>query len=57
MTGGGLRRMIVTALTLAVAGAGLAGCVSDLGATTATSATSHQMRYYGGPKSPMWPGS
>lgn len=54
MTGGVLRRMIVTGLALAIAGAGLAGCVSDLGATAATS---HQMRYYGGPKSPMWPGS
>jgi hypothetical protein len=35
--------------------AALAGCVSDMGAATADGQGTHQMRYYGGPKSPMWP--
>ncbi|WP_157874625.1 hypothetical protein [Streptomyces sp. AcH 505] len=35
----------------------LAGCVSDMGptATSQSSGDGPQMRYYGGPKSPMWP--
>jgi len=36
-------------------GACLAGCVSDLGATATDAPGTHQMRYYGGPKYPMWP--
>ena len=44
------------AITLAVAAlcAAAAGCVSDMGSPTADGGTSGQMRYYGGPKSPMW---
>lgn len=42
-------------LALAGLGACLAGCVSDLDATTGGTAASPHMRYYGGPKSPMWP--
>ncbi len=30
------------------------GCVSDMGATTADGQGSQQLRYYGGPKYPMW---
>jgi hypothetical protein len=48
-------RRIVTMIALAGLGACLAGCVSDLGAATGETSTSHQMRYYGGPKDPMWP--
>jgi hypothetical protein len=42
--------VVVMALCLAVA-----GCVSDTGAPAVTDQTNHQLRYYGGPKSPMWP--
>jgi hypothetical protein len=55
MTGTRLSRKIVTMIALAGLGACLAGCVSDLGAATGDTSTSHQMRYYGGPKNPMWP--
>jgi len=55
MTTTRLRRKIATMIALAGLGACLAGCVSDLGAETGDTSTSHQMRYYGGPKSPMWP--
>ena len=44
-----------TLVALAGLGASLAGCVSDLGPTTGEASASPQMRYYGGPKSPMWP--
>ncbi|MGY3239822.1 hypothetical protein ACVMAJ_006712 [Bradyrhizobium sp. USDA 4448] len=50
-----LVRTMVTTIALAGLGACLAGCVSDLGATTGEAGASSQMRYYGGPKSPMWP--
>ena len=35
----------------------LAGCISDTGPTATSQYTGDgpQMRYYGGPKSPMWP--
>jgi hypothetical protein len=41
--------------------AAVAGRVSDIGATTGattsqTAGGSDQLRYYGGPKSPMWSG-
>ena len=45
---------IATMIALAGLGVSLVGCVSDLGAATGDS-SAHQMRYYGGPKSPMWP--
>jgi hypothetical protein len=35
--------------------AALAGCASDMGARTSAQSDSNQLRYYGGPKSPMWP--
>jgi hypothetical protein len=43
------------AIMIAVAGlcATVAGCVSDMGAP---SADNSQLRYYGGPKYPMWAG-
>jgi Spy/CpxP family protein refolding chaperone len=50
-----LRRTIATMIALAAVSACLAGCASDLGAATGTTTAPHQMRYYGGPKSPMWP--
>jgi hypothetical protein len=37
--------------------AAVAGCISDIGATTSQTADGNgQLRYYGGPKSPMWSG-
>jgi hypothetical protein len=37
--------------------ASVAGCISDIGATTSQTAGGRdQLRYYGGPKSPMWSG-
>ena len=41
--------VVVMGLCLAVA-----GCVSDMGAPAVADQTNHQLRYYGGPKSPMW---
>jgi hypothetical protein len=51
-----LKRRI--AIMIAVAGlcATVAGCVSDMGAPTADNSGSSQLRYYGGPKYPMWSG-
>ena len=46
---------IATMIALAGFGVSLAACVSDLGAATADNSSTYQMRYYGGPKSPMWP--
>jgi len=45
------------AVVLAVVGlcATAGGCASDAGTTTANQSGSHQLRYYGGPKYPMWP--
>ena len=50
----GPRAAIVIAVT--ALGATLAGCSSDSAATTQKPEGSGQMRYFGGPKSPMWPG-
>lgn len=46
----------IAALALAAGlGALLAGCVSDAAAPAASGSSSTQLRYYGGPKYPMWP--
>jgi hypothetical protein len=54
MSAASLKRKM--AFVSAVAGlcCALAGCAADIGAQPATP-TSHPLRYYGGPKSPMWP--
>lgn len=49
-----LRRKIALALVAAGLCAVLAGCASDTGAQSAGQRSS-QLRYYGGPKYPMWP--
>jgi hypothetical protein len=51
-----LRRKIRIVLAVAALCAAVAGCVSDMGAPTAENSGSNQLRYYGGPKSPMWSG-
>jgi hypothetical protein len=49
-----LARNIAVLAAIAGLTAALAGCVSDAGAPAAQSSGTH-LRYYGGPKSPMWP--
>ena len=49
----GQRIWVVIAVTLLCAAS--AGCAADLGNTRSERAEGNgQMRYYGGPKSPMW---
>jgi hypothetical protein len=50
------RRRIGIVLAAVALCAAVAGCVSDMGAPTAENSGSNQLRYYGGPKSPMWTG-
>jgi hypothetical protein len=49
-----LRRTIAIVLAVAALCSAVAGCVSDMGAPTAENSGSSQLRYYGGPKYPMW---
>jgi hypothetical protein len=50
-------RRIATVLAAAALCSAAAGCAGDAGvATSGKSDGSGQMRYYGGPKSPMWRG-
>jgi hypothetical protein len=51
-----LRRRIGIVLAVVALCATVAGCISDIGAPTAENSGTSQMRYYGGPKSPMWSG-
>ena len=51
-----LTRRIGVVLAVAALCAAVAGCVSDMGAPAAENSGSSQLRYYGGPKSPMWSG-
>jgi hypothetical protein len=51
-----LKRQIGVVLVIAALCATVAGCVSDMGAATADNSGSGQLRYYGGPKYPMWSG-
>jgi hypothetical protein len=44
-------------IAIAALCAAVAGCASDIGATPSDKAGGNgQLRYYGGPKSPMWSG-
>jgi hypothetical protein len=45
-----IRRVVMIATLVALC-AIVTGCASDV-----TTPSGHQLRYYGGPKSPMWPG-
>jgi hypothetical protein len=56
MTASGLGRRIQIMLAVAALCAAVAGCVSDMGAPTPEDFGSSQLRYHGGPKSPMWSG-
>jgi len=48
-----LARKIAVFAAIAGLSAALAGCVSDA-AAPASQSSGTQLRYYGGPKSPMW---
>jgi hypothetical protein len=54
MMASSVRRRIAMVLALAGLCAIVAGCVSDMGAPSADTSNSNQLRYYGGPKYPMW---
>jgi hypothetical protein len=54
MTISALKRRLLVVVAVAGLCATAAGCVSDMTAPTADSSGAPQMRYYGGPKSPMW---
>jgi hypothetical protein len=50
-----LKRKIAFSAAIAGLCATLAGCAADVGAQPASQSTNPQLRYYGGPKYPMWP--
>jgi hypothetical protein len=57
MTPSALKQKIGIFVAVVALCASVAGCISDVGATTSqTAGGSDQLRYYGGPKSPMWSG-
>jgi hypothetical protein len=57
MTISTLRRGFSIMIAVAALCAAAAGCANDIGATAAQkTGDKGQLRYYGGPKSPMWQG-
>jgi hypothetical protein len=57
MTAAVLTRKIGMMIAVAALCAAVAGCASDLGAATSEKPDGGgQLRYHGGPKSPMWSG-
>jgi hypothetical protein len=56
MSESALARRIRIMIAAAALCAAVAGCVSDMGAATSQKSDGGggQLRYYGGPKSPMW---
>jgi len=56
MPASALRRRIEIVLAVAALCAAAAGRVSDVEAPAAENSGSRQLRYHGGPKSPMWSG-
>jgi hypothetical protein len=54
MIASALKRKFGIVLAVLALCAAVAGCVSDMAAPTAENSGSGQLRYYGGPKSPMW---
>jgi hypothetical protein len=57
MTASPLKQRIAAFVAVVALGAAVSGCSSDIGATTSEKAGgNNQLRYYGGPKSPMWTG-
>jgi hypothetical protein len=56
MIGSGLGRRLGVMLAITALCVAAAGCAVDVGTTKERAEGSGQMRYYGGPKSPMWSG-
>jgi hypothetical protein len=56
MAASALKRKLGIALAMIALCAAVAGCVSDIAAPAAENSGGSQLRYYGGPKSPMWQG-
>jgi hypothetical protein len=57
MTASALKQGIRIVVAVAALCAAVTGCISDTAATTSAKADGNgQLRYYGGPKSPMWSG-
>jgi hypothetical protein len=57
MTASAWKQRIGIVVAVAALCAAVAGCISDIEATTSQTADGNgQLRYYGGPKSPMWSG-
>jgi hypothetical protein len=57
MAASALKQKLGILVAVAALCAAVAGCISDIGATTSQTADGNgQLRYYGGPKSPMWSG-
>ncbi|MGA2290767.1 hypothetical protein [Bradyrhizobium sp.] len=54
MIASGLGRKIAIALAIAALSVAVAGCASHVGVPTTEKSGSSKLRYYGGPKSPMW---
>jgi hypothetical protein len=50
-----LPRKIIIVTAMAALCAVVVGCANDVGTPTADHSKSQQLRYYGGPKNPMWP--
>jgi hypothetical protein len=56
VTASALRRKTGIVIAVAALCAAVAGCISDIGAATSEKSDGSQLRYFGGPKSPMWSG-
>jgi hypothetical protein len=57
MTASALEQKIGIFVAVVALCAAVAGCTGDVGATTSEKPGGNdQLRYYGGPKSPMWSG-
>jgi predicted small secreted protein len=50
-----MNRRIAVAVAVVVLCATLSGCISDMTTSSAHNTGDAHLRYYGGPKSPMWP--
>jgi hypothetical protein len=56
MTASVLRQKTGIVIAVAALCAAVAGCISDIGTATSEKSDGSQLRYFGGPKSPMWSG-
>ncbi len=54
MSASTVRGKIAVIVTIAALCSLAAGCAADLSASASGQSANNQLRYYGGPKSPMW---